>query len=147
MDNAFGQSDRAEAHADKFLQELVVVAGDVSDAGLFAVLTQKFLDEKIVVLSPIPFAAQLPAIDEVTDEIKMFAFGIAEEIEELAHLSVFSAEMNIGYPDRAVTRWANRTAIQVCHHALLFTGYSHVINSKAVSTRSFNFCHKIAIKP
>ncbi len=147
MDDTFSQMNSTEAHAEKFFQELVVVSCDVGDAGLFAVFAQQFLDEHVVLLGPIPFAAQLPAIDEITNEVKVLAFGVAEEIEELAHLSVLSAKMNVGDPDGAIARRTGRTAIQVCHHARLFTGYSQVINSKADSTRSFNFCHKIAMKP
>ena len=99
---AFDEPHRAEAQAQEFFQELVMVPGDERDAGLLAVLAKQFLDEQVVVIGPIPFAPQLPAVDEVADDVKVLAFRVAQEIEQLADLRMFGSEMDVGNPDRAV---------------------------------------------
>ena len=44
-----------------------------------AILAQQFLDQDVVFFRPIPFAAQLPAVDEITDDVEMLAFRIAQD--------------------------------------------------------------------
>jgi len=111
VDRAFDEGHGAEAHAQEFLQEFVVIARDESDARFLAVLAEQFLNQEIVVLRPIPLAAQLPAIDEITDDVEMLAFRIAQKIEQFADLRVFGAKMNVRNPKRAVARGFGRTAI------------------------------------
>lgn len=102
MHRAFDEPHRAEAHAEELLEEFVVVAGDERDACLLAVLAQQFLDQDIVFLRPEPFAPELPAVDEIADDVEVLAFRVAQEIEQLADLRVLGSEMDIGDPDRAV---------------------------------------------
>ena len=111
VNDALHQCHGAETRADEFLQEFVVIAVNQSDAGVFPIFTQQFLDQKIVLLRPIPFAAQLPAVDEITDDVEMFAFGIAQELEELADLRVFGAQMNVRNPQRAIARGLSRPTV------------------------------------
>lgn len=127
VDRPFDQPHRAEAHTGKLFQKFVMIPVDKGDAGFLAVFAQQLLDEKVVFFSPIPFAAQLPAIDEITDDVEVLAIGVAEEIEEFSDLGVFSAQVDIRNPDRAVARILHGTAIYFGHHARiihrLFTGY------------------------
>ena len=60
---AVGDLDAAEMRALEGAQELVMVAGDVDDAGALAALAQQFLDDVIVRLQC--RAAQPPAVDDV----------------------------------------------------------------------------------
>lgn len=46
--------DVAEFHADELFQKLIVVAGDADDLGLLATFAEKFLDERVVVITPEP---------------------------------------------------------------------------------------------
>ena len=79
VNNAFHEIDRAETHADEFFQKLVVISVNQSDTRVLAILAQQFLDENIVFLRPKPFATQLPAIDEITNDVEMLAFRVAQE--------------------------------------------------------------------
>lgn len=53
-----------------------MIAVEESNAGFFAVLAQEFLDEKVVLVSPMPFAPELPAIDEIADDVESFTLGL-----------------------------------------------------------------------
>ncbi len=99
---ALGEPDRAERDAEELLQELVVVPGDERDAGVFAVLAQQFLDQRVVLVVPEPFPAKLPPINEIAHDVEVGGFGVAEEFEQLADLGVFRAQVDVGYPDRAI---------------------------------------------
>ena len=89
VNHALHQFHGAETHADKFFQKFVVIAVDQSDLRVLAILAQQFLDQNIVFLRPKPFATQLPAVDEIADDIEVLAFRIAQKIEKFADLSLF----------------------------------------------------------
>ena len=101
VDGLAGEEDAAEAHADKVLDEFVVIAADVDDLGLLAAFAEKFLDERVVVIAPEPAELQFPAVNEVADDVEVFAIHHAEEFEEFGDAGVFGAEMDVGDPDRA----------------------------------------------
>src|ERR1043166_5051663 len=84
MHRALDQADRAKGDAKKFFQKLIVIARDEGRLRAFAILAQQFLDEQIVFFGPKPFSAQLPAVDEIADDIQMTAVGVAQELEEFA---------------------------------------------------------------
>jgi hypothetical protein len=46
-------------------------------------------------------ALQLPAIDDVADEVKVAAVGVTQEVEELAGLAARGAEVDVGNEDGA----------------------------------------------
>jgi hypothetical protein len=71
----------AEPGADELLDEFIMVAADVDDLGLLAAFAEQFLDERVVVVAPKPAELQLPAVNEIADEIKIFAVHHAEEIQ------------------------------------------------------------------
>jgi len=102
VDDAFGEAHGAEADAEKFFEELIVIADDESHARLLPVLAKQFLDEHVVVLGPVPFAAQLPAVDEIADDVEVLAFIVPEEGEKFVHLGMLRAEVNVRDPDGAI---------------------------------------------
>ena len=53
----------------ELLKELIVIAGDHDDPGLFAAVSKKLLDQDIVLSIPEPVSLQLPAIDEITHDV------------------------------------------------------------------------------
>ena len=77
-------------------QELVMVAGDVEDARALAALAQQLLDDIIVLLRPVPAAAQAPAIDDIPDEIDRIGIVILQEIQKKTGFRTFRTEMDIG---------------------------------------------------
>ncbi len=69
MAGALDQADAAKRDAKKIFQEFVMIADEKCDPGVFAIRPQKLLDEDVVIIRPIPFAAKLPAINEIADDI------------------------------------------------------------------------------
>lgn len=102
VDGPFHQADRAELDSEELFEELVVVAGDKRDTGLFAALPKEFLQKHVVVIRPIPLATQLPSVNEITDDIDVFAFGLTEELKKFSHLGVLSSKVNVGNPNRTI---------------------------------------------
>jgi len=102
VDGSFDQPHGAETDANEFLQKFIMIAGDACHPGLLAVLAQQLLNEHIVFVGPIPLPAQLPAVNEITHDVKVVAFGLAEKVKELAHLGMSRAQMNVGNPYGAI---------------------------------------------
>ncbi len=98
----------AKAQAEEFLHKLVVVAGDVGDAGLLTAFAQQFLDEQIVFFAPKPFMLELPAINQIAHDVEVLTFVAAEKIQQRVHLGVFRAEMHVGDPYRTVAERLSR---------------------------------------
>lgn len=96
------EPDAAETKAEEVFEKLVVIARDVGDACLLAILSKEFLDEKIVVVGPVPSARELPPIDEIADDVEVAALIVAEEFEQPFGLGVFGAQMNVRNPDGAI---------------------------------------------
>jgi len=94
-----------EPHADKLLDEFIVIAGDVDDLGLFAAFAQELLDEGVVVIAPEPAELEFPAVDEIAHQVKVLAVHDTQEVQQLAHAGVPGAEMNIRNPDGAAGNW------------------------------------------
>ena len=93
--------DAAEGEAQVVPGGFVVVAGDVDDGGALARLAQHLLDDVVVRLVPVPAPLQLPAVDDVADEVEVLRFGATQELEERARLAPGRAQMGVGNPDRA----------------------------------------------
>lgn len=102
VNDAFREAHGAEADAEEFFEELVMVARDERHPRLLAVLAEQFLDEQIVFFRPVPFPAQLPAVDEIADDVKVLALVVTEEGEEFVHLGMLRAEVNVRDPDGAI---------------------------------------------
>ncbi len=96
--------DAAEGKAEEVAHRLVVVAGDVGDARALARLAQHLLHHVVVRLVPVPAALQLPAVDDVADEVEVRAVGVAQEVEEPVRLAARGAEVDVRDEDRAVAQ-------------------------------------------
>ena len=101
MDHLPGDGHGAEFHAHELLNEFVVVAGNVNHLGLLAAFAEQFLDERVVVLAPEPAELQLPAVDEIADEVEVFAVHHTQKVQQFINAGVPGAEMDVGNPDGA----------------------------------------------
>ena len=99
----------AETHADELLDEFVMVAADVNHLGLLATFAENFLDEHVVVVAPEPTKLQLPAVNEIADDIEILAIHHAQEFQQLRHAGMAGAEMDVRDPNRA----ANDRLVQI----------------------------------
>ena len=98
---ALAHLDAAEMGAVIVAQELVVIAGHVDDAGALARLAQQLLHDVVVRLRPIPARSQLPAVDDVADEVDRLGVVVAQEVEQELRLAPLRAEMHVGDEQRA----------------------------------------------
>src|SRR4051812_9230865 len=96
MNDTLRHFDAAEMRAIEFSQELVVVAGDVDDAGALARPAQQFLYDIVVGLRPIPSGSEHPAVDDIADEINDVSFVVAKKFEQFFGLAAFGAEVQVG---------------------------------------------------
>jgi hypothetical protein len=95
MDRRLNHLDTAKMGAVIVAQELVVIAGQIDDARALARLAHQLLHHVVVRLRPIPARPQLPAVDDVADQIDRFGIVVAQEVEEAFGLAASRAEMNI----------------------------------------------------
>src|SRR5690606_36803181 len=102
MDCFVEHFDAAEEVPHEAPRELVVVAGDEDDPGPLARLAQQLLDHVIVRLGPVPLASQLPAVDDVADQVQVLAGGKAEEVQQGFGLATRRAQVQVRDPDAAV---------------------------------------------
>ncbi len=85
-------------HPHELLDELVVIARNINHLGLLAAFAEQFLDEHIVVIAPKPAELQFPAINQIADEIQIFAIHYAQELQQFRYAGVLRAEMDVGDP-------------------------------------------------
>jgi hypothetical protein len=52
---------------------------------------------------PVPAALELPAVDDVADEVELIRFVVPQEIQQKIGLATGSTQVNIGYPDSPVS--------------------------------------------
>ena len=95
----------AEVVAHVAARELVMVSGHIDDPGALARLAQQFLDDVAVRLRPVPGAAQLPAVDDVADEIERVALDSPKESEQCFSLAAGSAEVQVRDPHGPQATW------------------------------------------
>src|SRR6516164_4474592 len=91
--------DTAEMSAVIVAQEFVVVARQVDQARALAGLAQQLLHHVVVRLRPVPARAQLPAVDDVADQIDRLGDVIAQEVKKTVGMAAARAEMNIRYKE------------------------------------------------
>jgi hypothetical protein len=101
VDKFFGNLDTAEMCSIVPAQELVVISWNVKKAGAVAALPQHFLDNIVVGLWPIPGRFELPAVDDVADQIDHVRFMKAEEIKQSLGLTASRSQMDIRYEESA----------------------------------------------
>ena len=81
MDDLLGHLDAAEVGAVVIPQEFIVVSGDIEQLNAAATLSQQFLHDVVVGLRPVPAGFQLPAVDDIADQVNGIGFMKAEEIK------------------------------------------------------------------
>jgi hypothetical protein len=60
-------------------------------------------------LRPVPPALQLPAIDDVADEVELVGLVVPQEIQQIVGLAAGCSQVNVGNPDRPVpVYWKGR---------------------------------------
>ena len=95
MNHPLGKRHAPEVEAEEVTQELIVIADKVGDLGLLAVQAEHLLDDRVGVGVPPPPAAQLPAIDDVPDEVEMVALDRLEERQEGLGLAVSAPQVEV----------------------------------------------------
>ena len=68
-------------------------------SGFLVRLFQLSLECIVVVLIPVSVSAQLPAVNDVADQVKMVGFAGVEEIKKKPGLAAACAEVHVGQPD------------------------------------------------
>ena len=87
--------DAAEMGAEIIAQEFVVVAGNVDQPLALARLAQQLLDHVVMGLRPVPAGFQLPAVDDVADEIDGVGLEVAQEGEKPLGLARLGPQMYV----------------------------------------------------
>ena len=100
MDRGLDHLDPAEMGTVIIAQEFVVIPRHVDEAGALAGLAQQLLHHVVVRLRPVPARPELPAVDDVADQINRVGVVIAQEIEKAIGLTAACAEMNIRDEER-----------------------------------------------
>ncbi len=100
-----------------------MIARQVDDARALARLAQQLLHDVVVVLRPVPARAQLPAVDDIADQIDRVGVVIAQEIEKLLGLAAARAEMHIGNKQSTELY----CAVLECHRII----FSHLFDSES----------------
>lgn len=111
-----GHGHAAKSHAYKLLDKFVMVAGNVNDPGLLAAFAKQFLNEHIVVVAPEPTELEFPSVNEIADQIKVFAIHLAQEFQQFGNTGMPRAEVDVRNPNRA----AAERLVQIQFQGLLF---------------------------
>ena len=91
MDRLVHHLHAAEMMIGIFASEFVMVAGNEDHLCSLPRLAQDLLDNVIVRLRPIPGSLEAPPIDNVANQIEVFAFRLFQEIQKLFCLAAFRA--------------------------------------------------------
>jgi len=113
VDRLASHDDAAKPHADKLLDEFVVIAADVNDLGVLAALAEQLLNEHVIVIAPEPAVLELPAVNKVADDVEVFAIHQAQEIQQLGDAGVARAEVDVRNPNRAADQRLVQIQIQI----------------------------------
>ena len=92
----------AEIEPGVIAREFVVIARHIDDAAALARTAQEFLHHVVVRLGPVPAAPQLPAVDDVADQVQVFAVVVPQEFEQGLRLAARRSQMDVGNEDGAV---------------------------------------------
>jgi len=111
----FDDLDAAEGMRDVAARELVVVAGHEDHPGALAGAPQQLLHHVVVGLRPIPRAAQLPAIDDVANEVQRLALHFAQELQQRPGLATRCAQVQVRDPHRAHVQPADGSVVVGVH--------------------------------
>ena len=102
VDRLAADGNAAEIHAGELAEDLVVIAGDVNDAGTPLGALQQPPDHVVMRSGPVEFLLQPPAIDHVADQIHGLAVDMVEKVDQHLGVAAARAEMDVGNPDGAI---------------------------------------------
>lgn len=112
VDGLVLDDDAPEAAEGEVAENLVVIAGDVDDAGPLAGLAQQFLDDVVVGLVPVPGALEAPAVEDVADQVEEVGIGLLQEIEKKLGIAAAGTQVDIRNPDGAVAPRQGSNGVQ-----------------------------------
>ena len=79
--------DAPECRLEEVTPERIVIPRDINDARSLARLPQDFLYDIVVCLGPEPVAAELPTIDDVSEQIQVIRLGAPQKVQQRTRLS------------------------------------------------------------
>ena len=98
--NSLGfQLDAAEVQSGIIAEGLVMIARDVDDPRSVLRLLEHAADDVVVAWRPVPAFAELPAVDDVADQVERLAIGRFEEIEQQLGLATARPKVRVRNPD------------------------------------------------
>src|SRR3546814_10964586 len=100
MDRLAPYLDAAEAEAGELAEHLVMIAGDIDDAGAAPGPLHQAPDDVIVRGGPVEAALQTPAVDDVAHQVHGVAVDAVEEIDQHPRIAAPRAQVNVRNPDR-----------------------------------------------
>ena len=104
VDDLLRQLEAAQMQLAKILEKFVVIAGDVGDLSPMTAFAEQFLNQDVVFVAPKPFVLQLPAVNQVANDVKVLAFAPAQKLQQSVHLRVAHSQMNVRNPNRTIKR-------------------------------------------
>lgn len=96
-------SDPTKSVIGEVAKIFIMVARHIDNSSAFARLAQNFLNDVVVGLRPIPSTLHAPAINDIADQVQIFAFGVFQKIEQKIGLAPFGAQMDIRNPNASVS--------------------------------------------
>ena len=112
MDGLMDDLDAAELDPTEDLApsiiagKLIVIAGHEDDAGAGIDLAQDFGHHLVLCFGPVPAALELPAIDNVADQIERVAVVMGQKVGQRFGLAARRSKMGVGNKDGAMAREA-----------------------------------------
>ena len=96
VDRLLPDLDPAEVHAGELAEHLVMIAGNVDDAGAVLGALHHPPDDRIVTLGPVEALLHPPAVDDVADQIERVGIDMVEEVDQQPVVAAAGAEMDVG---------------------------------------------------
>ena len=78
-----------------------MIARNIDEPRAFAPFTEQFLDNIIMLLRPIPAAAQAPAVNHIANQIDRIGIVGFKKIQQQMGLTALGSKMEIGQEQRA----------------------------------------------
>jgi hypothetical protein len=101
VDRLVGKFDAAEIEPDIIAERFVMVARHIDDARPVLGFLENAAHHVVMTRRPVPALAQLPAVDDVADQIEGLAIDRFQEIEQQLGIAAGGAEVGVGDPHGA----------------------------------------------
>src|SRR5216683_2640381 len=127
---------------------LVMVPGQENHVRTLSMPRSDLFDHLVLRGAPIPRRAEIPTVDDVSDQIQVFCLVVPQKAEKTISLARTCAKMEIRYPDRAMqftnfrTEWASDSGLLHPPDPLVLTQPAisyhlpHLASSRASSNRN-----------